>query len=123
MLITKFILVGCFVLSTFLLYAKADGQIDLSQQGLFEGDIQFRKNRNGIFASQRWTNGIIPYEPLGSNWGQEHRDMLSKAMKEIEEHTCIRFPPRTTEENYIRIIDLNGCNSEVEWQAVLKAYH
>jgi hypothetical protein len=35
-------------------------------------------------------------------------------MDEIERHTCIRFVPRTIEENYVSITDIGGwCNSHV----------
>lgn len=101
------------VLFTISLYAEAN-RIDIYQQTeYFEGDIQLPNRRNGIFASQKWTNGIIPYVPLGNEFSQEHKDMFRAAVKEIESQTCIRFVPRTTEADYITIIYGPGCNSPV----------
>lgn len=71
-----------------------------------EGDIVVPKNRNGILASKRWTNGIIPWEwSKDATWNQNHRDMLASVMREIEKYTCIRFVTYTNQPNYFRIVN------------------
>jgi hypothetical protein len=92
-------------------------RIKLDQQlEHFEGDLQVNVTlvRNGIFKTQRWTNGKIPYEIKDPGFkAKEYQDILLKAMKEIQDHTCIKFVPRTNEENYITIINGSGCYSSV----------
>jgi len=106
------------VLISISLYVEADVRIDLSKQtGYFEGDIDLSKQgRNGILATQKWTNGIIPYEMFGKNWSQEEKDMLQAAIKEIQSQSCVRFKPRTNEANYISVHKGGGCSSAVGMQ-------
>jgi len=116
MFVSKFFL--CFALFSISLCARAEeegGRIDLSKQGLFEGDIQTppRLLRNGIFASQRWTNGIIPYDFQGDAYRVDYINMVTNGMREIESQTCVRFKPRTNETNYITIYKGQGCSSQV----------
>jgi hypothetical protein len=91
--------------------------VDSSGQELLEGDIVPSKNRNAILAAKRWTNGVVPWEfSKDGNWGQKHRDMLAKVMREIQEHTCIQFVPYTNQPNYVRIINgtqVTGCYAMV----------
>ena len=118
MFVSKFFLANCFVLFSISLCAEEEkGRIDLSkQEGLYEGDIELSPTlRNGIFAAQRWTNGIIPYDWHGgaNAWGQNYKSMIMTAMREIESQSCVRFKVRTTETNYITIYKGQGCSSHV----------
>jgi hypothetical protein len=80
--------------------------VDSSSPTLLEGDIVAPKNRNGILAAKRWTNGIIPWEwSKDATWNQNHRDMLASVMREIEKYTCLRFVPNNNHANYIRIVN------------------
>jgi len=83
-----------------------------------EGDIllppRTGKQRNGILKAQRWTNGVLPYVINATGYSQENIDMIKEAMRTIEKHTCIRFPERTNEKNYIVIYTGGGgCSSHV----------
>ncbi|GBM24708.1 Astacin-like metalloprotease toxin 1 [Araneus ventricosus] len=80
-------------------------------EGFFEGDIAGidpNQDRNAVPRdSQRWPNGVVPYEvdpSLYDIW-----ELLHKAMRHIEEKSCIRFVQRKNERNYIRIFKGNGC--------------
>jgi len=90
-------------------------QIKLDQQTEhYEGDLELKKDRNGILAGQKWTNGKIPYEIKEEKFkAKDYANLLSGAMKEIEDHTCIKFMPRTTEANYLSIFNGSGCFSDV----------
>jgi len=118
MFVTKFFLANCFVVlfSTSLCAEEEKGRIDLSkQEGLYEGDIEISPTlRNGIFAAQRWTNGIIPYNFHGGDtWDQEYKTMIMNGMREIESQSCVRFKVRSNETNYITIWKGKGCSSHV----------
>ena len=51
-----------------------------------------------------WTNGIIAYE-FDSTIVERTRDLCIQAFQKWEEGTPLRFPPRTTEENYLLVVD------------------
>ncbi|GIY55245.1 metalloendopeptidase, partial [Caerostris darwini] len=79
-------------------------------EGLFEGDIvgiDPNQDRNAVPRdSMRWTNGVVPYEvdeSLYDIW-----ELLMKAIRHIEDNSCIRFVHKTTEKNYIRMFKGNG---------------
>jgi len=106
----------CLVFGIFLQYANAKYSVDLgSQHEQFEGDIRLPIDRNGILPAARWPNGVIPYEWSNTSkdkWGQTHKDTMAAVMKDIEDHTCIRFVKRSNEVNFVKI---NGsdCSSSV----------
>ncbi|RWS24205.1 Astacin-like metalloprotease toxin [Leptotrombidium deliense] len=55
----------------------------------------------------RWPRNTIPY-----TISKERRNLkrqIEKAMRHIEDKTCIRFVPHTTEEDYIEIFRGDGC--------------
>ena len=62
----------------------------------------------------KWTNGIVPYV-LDSAFNSTHISIIRSGMKLIEDSTridgedCIKFVERTTESNYVRIINEDGC--------------
>jgi len=89
-----------------------DAEVDLSSQGFFEGDIKppAKKTRNGIFKQNRWTDGVVYYEPPSD---AEKAGKIRKAMDFIEANTCIRFVVRTDEPSYISYIENEGCSSAV----------
>ncbi|GFV29687.1 metalloendopeptidase [Trichonephila clavipes] len=79
-------------------------------EGLFEGDIlgiDPNADRNAIPRdSQRWPGGVVPYIIL-----PELNNLKSKiqtAMKHIEDNSCIRFVPRTNQQDYVKIFKHNG---------------
>jgi len=111
---TSILSLAIFVIFPISLFAEDKGRIDLSQQGYLEGDIDMPMGRNGILSSLKWTDGIIPYDVQRLN--QEQKDMVKAAMKEIESQSCVRFRPRTNDENYIAVYLGRGCSSAVGMQ-------
>ncbi|XP_073818789.1 hatching enzyme 1.2-like [Musca autumnalis] len=83
-----------------------------------EGDILVPKNqiilKNGITTqSSRWPRGIVPYEIRG-NFNSQDRAIIEHAIAEYHRRTCIRFVPRTNQQDYISIVSGNsGCWSSV----------
>jgi len=102
------------VLGALFVTLQARHPIDLFQQKEhFEGDIVVDKNnRNAIFRTTRWTDGIIPYK-FDDYWSEGYRRRVLVAMQEIQDHTCVRFVPHKDERDYIQIISGNGCYSSV----------
>jgi hypothetical protein len=90
----------------------------LDQKIVFlQGDILLPpgagKQRNAILKPKRWTNGILPYVINSTGYTQADIDMIKEGMRTIERHTCIRFPERTNEKNYIVVVNGGGCSSHV----------
>ncbi|KFM81529.1 Zinc metalloproteinase nas-39, partial [Stegodyphus mimosarum] len=84
----------------------------MENEGLFEGDIMGidpNIDRNAIPRDvNRWPNASVPYvidaalNPV--------RNLLMRAMRHIEERSCIRFVPKEPHhKDYIRIIRGIGC--------------
>ncbi|KAH8363503.1 hypothetical protein KR084_010959, partial [Drosophila pseudotakahashii] len=81
----------------------------------FEGDMILRTDtRNGASApSLRWPGGVVPFEIEG-NFTNEERSKIYRAMQEYHKRTCVRFTPRTKEEDYISIVSgKSGCSSAI----------
>ncbi|WP_293913578.1 AbfB domain-containing protein [Deinococcus sp.] len=68
----------------------------------------------GIFNAlgSRWPNAVIPYVfDAGAN--QATRDAFLGAKADYDNKTVVRFVPRTTEANYLRVITGSGCYSYI----------
>ncbi|GIY46253.1 astacin-like metalloprotease toxin 1 [Caerostris darwini] len=93
------------------------GDLVLENPDLLEGDIlgiESPEDRNAV-ADKRmvWPNGVVPYvlDPgITKTVGQP---ILTNSMWIYKKETCIRFVPRTTEKDYIRIFPGQGCYSHV----------
>ncbi|XP_011704692.1 PREDICTED: zinc metalloproteinase nas-4-like [Wasmannia auropunctata] len=81
-----------------------------------EGDIMVPRitKRNGVTDKLlRWPDGIIPYVITG-DFNDDQLQLISAAMDNYFNFTCIQFVPRTNEEDYINISsDETGCWSYV----------
>ncbi|EDV92507.1 zinc metalloproteinase nas-4 [Drosophila grimshawi] len=88
-----------------------------------EGDILIPLNyrdartddtRNGLLAlSTRWPGGVVPYDIRGTFASQE-LGVIQHAFNEYHLKTCVRFKPRTTERDYISIVNgKSGCWSSI----------
>lgn len=69
----------------------------------------------------RWPGGVVPYV-FADDWddpaaaGDENADMragIRAAMDEIERVSTVRFTPRTSETDYVRFRNGDGCSSNV----------
>ncbi|GFT81643.1 astacin-like metalloprotease toxin 1 [Nephila pilipes] len=101
-------------------YAVEDaylGDLPLENPDLIGGDIlgiESFEDRNAVVDKRMvWPGGIVPYilDP-GISKTVSHA-VLSVAMWVYERDTCIRFIPRKTEKDYIRIFPGQGCYSHV----------
>lgn len=81
-----------------------------------EGDMLVPgvEGRNGLVkTSYRWPNGIVPYS-IAPNFGSADRNMVLRAMEEYHKQTCIKFVPRTNQNDYLYIeSSSSGCWSSV----------
>ncbi|XP_046443279.1 low choriolytic enzyme-like [Daphnia pulex] len=89
-------------------------QWEKQDPALYEGDIMFLGDKNAILSSSyRWPNATIPYE-ISNVYTSDQRKVIAFGMNEYHENTCIKFVPRTSEKNYIRIYKKgSGCSSYV----------
>lgn len=78
-----------------------DGDMILTEDQL---DNLFSPARNGrIDEDFRWPNGIVPYA-MNESHTKEQQDHIEKAFRKIESVSCIKFVPRTNENDYIQIM-------------------
>ncbi|XP_034486998.1 zinc metalloproteinase nas-4 [Drosophila innubila] len=77
-------------------------------------DSDTEGTRNGLLAlSTHWPGGIVPYEIKGQFAPQELEN-IQHAFKEYHNKTCVRFKPRTSEKDYISIVNgKTGCWSSI----------
>ncbi|XP_015910257.2 astacin-like metalloprotease toxin 1 [Parasteatoda tepidariorum] len=83
---------------------------------LFGGDMLGfdSEDRSAIVDNrQLWERGVVPFvEDPGLN-KTVIRWILQKAFDQYQKNTCIKFVPRTTEKDYIRLFPGQGCYSNV----------
>ena len=96
---------------------------------LFEGDIiwtQSLKNdvNNKAFGADQsliysdainngaWSRGIIPYV-FDSEFNVKGREIVKKAVAQFSKHTCIKWIPRTNENDYVSFFHGRGCYSYI----------
>ncbi|KFD57387.1 hypothetical protein M514_01898 [Trichuris suis] len=91
--------------------------------GKFEGDIigvsyeDFDQSGLMTRSSVRnkhllWENGEVPYE-MSPMFHAQERQIIQRAIRTIEENSCIRFVPRTGQADYLVLSDEHGCFSMV----------
>ncbi|XP_073459945.1 embryonic protein UVS.2-like [Aquarana catesbeiana] len=87
---------------------------------LHEGDIAVDFGRNALKCNDnscRWTKNStgfvnVPYN-LSSTYSSSDIAVFLGAMQEFATLTCVRFIPRSTESDYVQIMDDDGCWSFV----------
>ncbi|XP_075158652.1 hatching enzyme 1.2-like [Haematobia irritans] len=100
-------------------YTAESSSVNPEELGTYlEGDILVPKQgvimKNGLTTqSSRWPQGIVPYEIRG-NFNAQDMSIIEHAIQEYHRRTCIRFVPRSSEQDYISIVSGNsGCWSSV----------
>lgn len=110
-----------------LVYANPIPEGDPSESiNLHEGDILLEEQdvlitdysaRNANIRVRKWPNGVIPFViDANSGYSQNQINTIIQSMKTIETQTngCLRFVPRTSQSDYVRIRHTTtGCNSFV----------
>nr|XP_002123301.1 meprin A subunit alpha-like isoform X1 [Ciona intestinalis] len=80
---------------------------------LIDGDVIPPTSRNTLVDEGRhWPSTRIPVV-MGSNLGLEAIAVILEARQEYEMRTCLTFPDRTDEKDYIEYQSLSGCYSSV----------
>jgi hypothetical protein len=88
---------------------------------LIEGDIQMRigaieeAHITGVFATNFWTNGVIPFE-FDANVTQVNQTAMVAAMADWENAANLQFRQRTNEGNFVHIQNSTANNSAVGMQ-------
>ncbi|KAF8765231.1 astacin-like metalloprotease toxin 5 [Argiope bruennichi] len=97
-----------------LIDRNEQSRVALQNPDLFQGDILgFDPDERNVIPhlQMRWSNKKVPYiidRSLASNTA-----LIQAAMNDYHINTCIRFVPRTTERNYIKLFSGQGCYSYV----------
>jgi len=69
--------------------------------------------RNAIRGTRtRWPGATIPYT-ISTQYSSNARSLIADAMKQFALKTCIKFIPRTTQDDYIHIKPDDGCYSYI----------
>jgi len=69
--------------------------------------------RNAIRTEwSKWPDGVVPYV-IYDFFDEYERYVISQAMAEYKQHTCVRFVPRTGQRDYVAFVKKNGCYSNV----------
>lgn len=77
-----------------------EGDMILSEE---QYDNLFFQMRNGLTNEKYyWPNGIVPIA-MNSNHTTEQQEYIERAIKKIESVSCIKFIPRTIEDNFIQL--------------------
>ncbi|XP_075699576.1 embryonic protein UVS.2-like [Rhinoderma darwinii] len=83
-----------------------------------EGDILIQIGRSAIKCREcLWPKSsdgtvIVPYT-LSSDYSDWQRNLIKTSMGEFETLTCVRFVPRTAENDFLNIASSGGCSSSV----------
>ncbi|XP_046647129.1 zinc metalloproteinase nas-1-like [Daphnia pulicaria] len=87
---------------------------DKQDPGLFGGDMKLSGGKTGIVSlKERWPDALIPYT-ISASYTPRQREIIASAMNALHQNTCIRFVPRASEKDYVRITKTGGgCWSEV----------
>nr|BBG28497.1 hatching enzyme [Rhabdoblennius nitidus] len=93
-----------------------------SSEFLFEGDLMMPKTRSARRCVRRphrclWPRNShgyveVPYI-LSNNYDYSEKSEISRAMKDLESETCIRFVPRHKQQGYLSIEPKFGCSSTI----------
>jgi hypothetical protein len=94
---------------------------------LFGGDMKLSGGKTGIVSlKERWPDALIPYtisasyskcqqiellnaiSDFHSNEAPRQREIIASAMNALHQNTCIRFVPRASEKDYVRITKTGG---------------
>ncbi|XP_061171636.1 zinc metalloproteinase nas-13-like [Saccostrea echinata] len=60
-----------------------------------------------------WNGGIMPYRFAPGAYETVDQYFVKVAMRELEKYTCLRFKEKTTETDYVELIDSQGCWSRL----------
>ena len=112
-----------------------DERYEFFNDELFEGDIILTDAQRQLIyygygiesysASEgwQWPNATIPYEITQdhskykdrSEYTEDEKKQIEKAMKRIEQRTCVKFVPKTEDHKYYINIrnETNGCSSHI----------
>ncbi|XP_056128942.1 uncharacterized protein LOC130106735 [Lampris incognitus] len=82
-----------------------------------EGDVAVASNRNARICNNcKWqkssTEVEIPYT-ISSSFNSYHKSVIERTMRTFSCNTCVRFVHRRNQNNYISIVNKNGCWSHV----------
>ncbi|KAH3735206.1 hypothetical protein DPMN_041668 [Dreissena polymorpha] len=86
-----------------------------SSKIIFSNDIMlpYRRKRATMRSSRTWIGGVVPYV-FADDINPKSKRIINKAMKEIENKTCINFRSKKGKDSdYIRFISEPGCWSSV----------
>jgi len=110
-------------------FANADDISSLFIDGEFKDDWHFENDmifgngnaeeRTGFSNSwvRYWTNGLVPYA-IAEDYTTNERALVAKGIRTLEKHTCVRFQPRSNEQQYLFFSGRSGleCSCNVGMQ-------
>ncbi|XP_054715103.1 astacin-like metalloprotease toxin 5 [Uloborus diversus] len=110
-------LVAVFLGLVAVAMAKTSEEVAMQNPDLFGGDMAgidgpFDVERNAIPGDRyRWPGAVVPYVIDSSLASQTA--LIQRGFADYHTHTCVRFVPRTTQKDYIKLFSGQGCYSYV----------
>ncbi|XP_021002970.2 astacin-like metalloprotease toxin 5 [Parasteatoda tepidariorum] len=96
---------------------QEEARLAMQNPDLYDGDMAgidgpFDAERNAIVGNHyRWPNARVPYV-IDSSLSNA-QNVINQGFNDYHRNTCVRFVPRSNEQNYIKIFSGQGCYSYV----------
>ncbi|GFY69514.1 astacin-like metalloprotease toxin 1 [Trichonephila inaurata madagascariensis] len=111
------VLTLCFLAAAFADVDYDIKRLALQNPDLYDGDMlgidgPFDAERNAIPGQKfRWPHAEVPY--IIDSTLEGYKQFILDAIKNYHDHTCVRFVPRTNQNDYVKIFLGQGCYSQV----------
>nr|XP_047131775.1 zinc metalloproteinase nas-15-like isoform X1 [Hydra vulgaris] len=96
-------------------------RVNYGNPDAFEGDIgldpetraiingQLTENQfKGVTLDRIWPGAQIPYV-FDNNFDNRRRQLVNQAITSYNQHTCVRFVPRTNQRDFVHMVNEQGC--------------
>jgi len=87
---------------------EGDIGLDPDTRAYVNGFLTPEQAFKGVFNNRYWTGAVVPYV-FDGYFNQQRRQLMNQAFEQYNKHTCVRFVPRKSERNYVKMVNQNAC--------------